>query len=646
MCQNYPNCNCPSCTQCQDCTQVTPTCVTTITTSCTTEQFTEECPNGLQSTDCLVYTGDTLKDCENNDFLFRGTKFNTFLSQLWETVKCAATATTDTIDYTGANILDCDGNILVPTDTPVTEALNLIWEEVKCPVIPKATDLIIEDLDLTDCDNNLVFRGNTTVFDTINIIWEYVKCLGNTSTSDDIIFTEELKTCENVTLVSGNGNLTDAITSIWNNIKCWYTDLQDTINDLTDNVNEALDNKQPIWKFSNDINIDSQQNAPFNNLEPAIQELSKYHFDGKKVTLFLENGTYSVSGRGWYNPLLNSCSELVIRNKSGQNNVIIQSGSVTAFIGHEGPGKITFEGVNFKQNSTGGVVYVNNNATVTLKNIPYIENSASSNSPIIQAMNNSSIVLENSILTDLRNLGLPVAFVFASYNSDITLGLSILTNLNASSSIEGVVSLLNSKITHRLYPGLMANKLNNVYYAGKNSSIFVENTVTSSSFTNIEGALLYAKESSYINFGANSPFVTVSTTDSYGLIVSEDNSSIEFGSISCNNFRKPINCLFGSKVTGDNINATNIQEPVTISHNSYLYLNTSSLSFKNTVQTLPGIVAYNNSFASLTSIPVATSNTVKYLANAQSKIKLSTGAFVSLGAGWAATFNGGIVYGT
>jgi hypothetical protein len=196
-----------------------------------------------------------------------------------------------------------------------------------------------------------------------------------------------------------------------------------------------------------------------------------------------------------------------------------------------------------------------------------MENSASSNSPIIQAMNNSSIVLENSILTDLRNLGLPVAFVFASYNCDITLGFSKLTNLNASSSIEGVVSLLNSKVTHRLSTGLMANKLNNVYFANKNSSIIVENT-DSTSFTNIIGALLYAGESSYINFGAYSPIVTVSTTDSYELIVSSDNSSIEFGSISCNNFRKPINCNFGSKVTGNNINATNIQEPVTITENS------------------------------------------------------------------------------
>ena len=133
MCNNYPNCNCPSCTQCQDCTQVTPTCNCTTTCTCATEQFTEECPNGLQSTDCLIYTGDNLKDCANNDYIFRGTKFNTFLSQLWETVKCAATATTDTIDYTGSDIKSCDNNTtIVPTNTPVTTALNNIWNHIKC----------------------------------------------------------------------------------------------------------------------------------------------------------------------------------------------------------------------------------------------------------------------------------------------------------------------------------------------------------------------------------------------------------------------------------------------------------------------------------------------------------------------------------
>jgi hypothetical protein len=133
MCNNYPNCNCSSCSPCQSCTQVTPTCNCTTTCTCTTEQFTEECPCGLQSTNCLIYTGDNLKDCADNDYIFRGTNFNTFLSQLWDTVKCAATPTTNTVEYDGANIRNCDNTAtIVATGSSLTVALNNIWNAVKC----------------------------------------------------------------------------------------------------------------------------------------------------------------------------------------------------------------------------------------------------------------------------------------------------------------------------------------------------------------------------------------------------------------------------------------------------------------------------------------------------------------------------------
>jgi hypothetical protein len=198
MCNNYPNCNCPSCTQCQDCTQVTPTCNCTTTCTCSTEQFTEECPNGLQSTDCLIYTGDNLKNCQNNDFLLRGTNFNTFLSQLWETVKCAATATTDTIDYTGAAIKTCDNNTtIVPTNTPVTTALN----------------------------------------------------------------------------------------NIWNHIKCWNSSLTTLIND-----------RQPVWKQGYPIAVDPTFFPPFNNINTAITEITKYHHDVTgPVRIRLSDGSHTLN---------------------------------------------------------------------------------------------------------------------------------------------------------------------------------------------------------------------------------------------------------------------------------------------------------------------------------------------------------------
>jgi hypothetical protein len=133
MCNNNPNCNCSSCSQCQSCTQVTPTCNCTTTCTCTTEQFTEECPCGLQSTNCLIYTGDNLQDCAGDDFLFRGTNFNTFLSQLWDTVKCAVTPDTDIVEYVGPNLRNCDDTAtVVATGSSLTVTLNNIWNYIKC----------------------------------------------------------------------------------------------------------------------------------------------------------------------------------------------------------------------------------------------------------------------------------------------------------------------------------------------------------------------------------------------------------------------------------------------------------------------------------------------------------------------------------
>ena len=133
MCNNYPNCNCSSCSQCQSCTQVTPTCNCTTTCTCTTEQFTEECPCGLQSTNCLIYTGDNLQDCDGDDYLFRGTNFNTFLALLWDTVKCAVTPDTDTVDYVGPNLRNCDDTAtVVATGSSLTVTLNNIWNYIKC----------------------------------------------------------------------------------------------------------------------------------------------------------------------------------------------------------------------------------------------------------------------------------------------------------------------------------------------------------------------------------------------------------------------------------------------------------------------------------------------------------------------------------
>ena len=127
---NKPNCGC---SPCQDCNNPIPqqTCVTTCT--CTTDQFSADCPCGQIGTNCIIYTGDELLDCQDDPFISRGSAFNSVLSDIWNYVKCASAPTTDTIDYTGADLKDCaDATTIVPTGTPVTEALESVWDYVKC----------------------------------------------------------------------------------------------------------------------------------------------------------------------------------------------------------------------------------------------------------------------------------------------------------------------------------------------------------------------------------------------------------------------------------------------------------------------------------------------------------------------------------
>lgn len=149
---NKPNCGC---SPCQECNNPVPQTTCTTTCTCTTDQFSQDCPCGQVGSNCVIYTGDTLQDCNDDDYIFRGTTLNTFLSQLWETVKCATTATTDTIDYTGAALKDCtDVTTIVPTGTPVTEALESVWDYVKC------WETTVEDL---VSDRQPVWQGSNVI---------------------------------------------------------------------------------------------------------------------------------------------------------------------------------------------------------------------------------------------------------------------------------------------------------------------------------------------------------------------------------------------------------------------------------------------------------------------------------------------------
>lgn len=341
MCNNYPNCNCSSCSQCQSCTQVTPTCNCTTTCTCTTEQFTEECPCGLQSTNCLIYTGDNLQDCDGNDYLFRGTNFNTFLSQLWDTVRCAATPTTNTINYTGANIRNCD----------------------------------------------------------------------NTAT-----------------VVATGSSLTVALNNIWNAVKCVYND---------------INKKQPVWQGSATITIGASQTAPFNNINTALAELSKYHFNNSTITLNLEDGIYTLNSQSEFGALLQDKNFLEIQSLSGIKENVTIKGSAGQGVHSFSIGFIIFRNLTLASENNAAIIGLfATGAFASLINVKITNNSSSSN--LFAVSEGATLLMTNCTFVDLNTTNTQ-AFLVAERKGNILItGSTFTVNRTFISTRDGSLYISDS----------------------------------------------------------------------------------------------------------------------------------------------------------------------------------------------------------
>lgn len=398
MCNNYPNCNCPSCTQCQDCTQVTPTCNCTTTCTCATEQFTEECPSGLQSTDCLIYTGDNLKDCANNDYIFRGTKFNTFLSQLWDTVKCAAAPSTNTIDYDGANIRNCD----------------------------------------------------------------------NTAT-----------------IVSSGSSLTIALNNIWNAVKCWNKDLTTLTN-----------TRQPVWQGGSTITIGSSQPAPFNNINNALAELAKYHFN-QGFLILLEDGSYGINNEFIFQNFLNDKNILIIESLSGvKENVVIKPIGAWSTI-QLNYGNLIFKNLTLGINNSNPIININNSgADILLDNVKIAGESGSSN--LFKVSKNASLTLKNCLLNDLDNVNLTNSIFSVFENGVVKInGGTFTTNKNLFNCSQSIINIQ--------YANIIFNNLSalNLFVLANNSSIGIFNTTITNSNPSAFNSNAFLLQNSTLEAGYN-----------------------------------------------------------------------------------------------------------------------------------------------
>ena len=430
MCNNYPNCNCSSCSQCQSCTQVTPTCNCTTTCTCTTEQFTEECPCGLQSTNCLIYTGDNLEDCEGDDYLLRGTNFNDFLSQLWDTVKCAETPTTNTIEYNGANIRNCD---------------------------------------------------------------------------------------DTATVVATGSSLTVALNNIWNAVKC-------AINDIN--------KKQPVWQGSATITIGTSQPAPFNNINTALTELSKYHFNSSTIILNLEDGIYTLNSESEFGKLLQDKNLLQIQSLSGiKENVTIKgsggqgvhafsigfivfkdltlaSENSAAIIGLYATGafaKLTNVKIT-NTSSSGNLFAVSEGGTLFMSDCTFVDSNTTNTDAFLVAERKGSILIIGSTFTvnrpfiSTRDGSLYISDSFVNFTNPSNLTLFIMTgNSNLTLSNTPLINTNPSIAPSNVFYLEQSNVFISNYYDEVTSCILGFNAVFNQ--TNNSSVLIFNKnnKSKYIN---------------------------------------------------------------------------------------------------------------------------------------------------
>lgn len=460
---NQNNCNCNTCQECNN-SCPTQTCVTTCT--CTSDKFSDDCPCGQVGTNCIVYTGDDLLECDDDLFYGRGGSFNTLLLNMWNYVKCAAAPTTDTTDYVGANLRNCaDDTTIVATGTSVTVAL----------------------------------------------------------------------------------------TTIWNYIKCWLSDTQDLI-----------DERQPIWLGSNPVLVGSSQTAPFDDINTALEEIAKYHYnDLNPLIILLEEETHTVNNE-----------YLLSYNPQAADYLIMGDGTLTTLV------------------SSKGYFTADSGTKINLSNLQ-IESR-------LECFKNSSIWLTNCAVTNLADAS--VVSIWASDNSNIFIKDCFFVDSsppefynNTVAKAENNSNIYFSITDEVLQAGFFTNGYSQLFSVQNGAKITLDFTtaIVINGVTN--GAyIIDVKNDSQLNIISESGLFTVLGSANQGFLSVKNNSSAILCSSESIGYNVPISCSNGSSIllNGDS-DFTDVQGGIIVSENSSL-LSIGAIDMNN-VATVPTNDYYLNS---------------------------------------------------
>lgn len=207
----------------------------------------------------------------------------------------------------------------------------------------------------------------------------------------------------------------------------------------------AINDRQPVWKKSNTVTVGANQTAPFNNLDTAMAELKKYHFEGGRVIVSLEAGTYNILSNlntfGQFND--NSANFSFFGSTGNPNDVIIQKTGDRVVWTALSNG-IEFKDLTIKGGGTADVIAVDRHSTLGLFNVKVINTqSAQLLTGIIGITNNGSLYGENVEI--INNGHVDNTGINSSTNGTITFNYSvaktILSNLKYGFSLNGNTSL-------------------------------------------------------------------------------------------------------------------------------------------------------------------------------------------------------------
>jgi hypothetical protein len=291
MCNNNPNCNNCNSSPCQDCTPIDQNCVTTTTTTCTNEQFTEDCPCGLQSTNCLIYTGNALENCEGDIVVERGTEFNTLLSEMWETAKCNQPV------WDGATERVVGVAQAAPYNNINTALVELAKFHFNVPVTIKLEDGT-HNLTNEFAVQNFLNDKNTLVLDSVsgikeNIILRTTSTItlnfGNLTVSNMSLQTNSINTLLNI---KNSGT-----SVVLNNVKVLAQTTPNNVFNLSLNASLSLDNclieDSDIVNFSKSIfYLDTGSSLKING---GSHSINKKFVESRQSSLKMNNSTITFS---------------------------------------------------------------------------------------------------------------------------------------------------------------------------------------------------------------------------------------------------------------------------------------------------------------------------------------------------------------